>query len=88
MFLHFDNVDLQLVSYYLLHILLIHQYLLFTRHTRMGFRLPGILKPSIFKRSGCAKGIPCSICWRGNEAVCDINFFVKPTIVSRIAESS
>jgi len=30
-------------------------------------------KPSIFQGCGCGKGLPCSVCWRENEAVSYLN---------------
>ena len=45
-------------------------------------------KPSIFQSCGGSKGLPCSLCWRENEAVCHPRIILEPTILSGFAESS
>ena len=42
----------------------------------------------IFKSHGCAEGLPCSLCWRENEAVCDSSIILEPTIIPGLVKSS
>jgi len=44
-------------------------------------------KPSIFESSGCGKGLPCSLCRRENEAVCDPHIILEQTVIPGLAKS-